>query len=145
MNSKKPKTGDGNVSATTGSKRKEPVVAETPVVLDHTLKKGAAPGTVEIDAYVVCDFKIVWSELCDIYEEVTSQEVLHQIATVVMPHLFCSATRTISDLACVTDENGEHTPLTLMIKDVEAHTGLGSSVAAVHAVFETHFEAPIAI
>ena len=41
--------------------------------------------------------------------------------------------------------NGEHTPLTLMIKDVEAHTGLGSSVAAVHAVFETHFEAPIAI
>lgn len=107
--------------------------------------QGAAPGTVEIDAYVVCDFKIVWSELCDIYEEVKSQEELHQIATVVMPHLFCSATRTISDLACVTDENGEYTPLTLMIKDVEAHTGLGSSVAAVHAVLETHFEAPTAV
>ena len=39
MNSKKPKTGDGNVSATMGPKRKNPVVAETPVVLDHTLKK----------------------------------------------------------------------------------------------------------
>ena len=39
MNSKKPKTGDGNVSATMGPKRKEPVVAETPVVLAHTLKK----------------------------------------------------------------------------------------------------------
>ena len=39
MNSKKPKTGDGNVSATMGPKRREPVVAETPVVRDHTLKK----------------------------------------------------------------------------------------------------------
>ena len=39
MNNKKPKTGDGNVSATMGPKRKNPVVAETPVVLDHTLKK----------------------------------------------------------------------------------------------------------
>ena len=39
MDSKKPKTGDGNVSATMGPKRREPVVAETPVVRDHTLKK----------------------------------------------------------------------------------------------------------
>lgn len=105
--------------------------------------QGTDPGTVVLQAEVVCDYKTVWRELCDIYDEVHTQEELLKISKIVLPHLFCSETRTIAELARLTDENGEYMPLTLMIEDVESCTAQGSSVAVVHAVLDTHLHASI--
>jgi hypothetical protein len=84
--------------------------------------QGTDPGTVVLQAEVVCDYKTVWRELCDIYDEVQTQEELLKVSKIVLPHLFCSETRTIGELARLTDENGEYMPLTLMIEDVESNT-----------------------
>ena len=100
--------------------------------------QGTDPGTVVLQAEAVCDYKTVWRELCDIYDEVHTQEELLKVSKIVLSHLFCSETRTIAELARLTDENGEYMPLTLMIEDVESGTAQGSSVAVVHAVLGTH-------
>ena len=106
-------------------------------------EQGTDPGTVVLEAEDVCDYKTVWRELCDIYDEVETQEELLMVSKIVLPHLFCSAMRTIGELARVTDENGEYMPLTLMIEDVESGTALGCSVAVVHAVLGVHLHALI--
>ncbi len=103
--------------------------------------QGTDPGTVVLQAEVVCDYKTVWRELCNIYDEVQTQEELLRVSKIVLPHLFCSETRTIAELARLTDENGEYMPLTLIIEDVESGTAQGSSVAVVHAVLGTHLRA----